>query len=121
MAFAKGDAARLNPIRALTVRERLRLPVDQIVQETARFLRAWAGYFRYGNSAHMFDKISSFVLVRVALFVAKYHGKRRSYGWAIALGTPAWLSSISLDGYVVAPRPNRPWRETPNADGEGRR
>jgi Group II intron, maturase-specific domain len=46
-------------IRALTARERLRVPVEQVVQEVNRFLRGWAGYFRYGNSTRQFDKIRS--------------------------------------------------------------
>jgi RNA-directed DNA polymerase len=28
------------------------------VQDLNRFLRGWTGYFRYGNSAQFFDKIS---------------------------------------------------------------
>jgi len=51
-----------------------------------------AGYFRYGNSARPFDKIQTYALARFALFVAKRHRQ-----------------------------PSRPWREKPNADGEGRR
>src|SRR3954452_1292414 len=42
----------------LTGRERLLLPVEQITQETNGFLRGWAGYFRYGNSARPFDPIT---------------------------------------------------------------
>ena len=68
-------------IRSITQRKRLQVPVDQVVQEVARYLHAWAGYFRYGNSTHFFDKIRSFALVRIALFVAKRHGRKRSYGW----------------------------------------
>ena len=44
-------------IGELTARERLLLPVERIVQDVNAFLRGWAGYFRYGNSAHSFDKI----------------------------------------------------------------
>ena len=33
-------------------------PVEEIVRELNRFLRGWAGYFRYGNSAQFFDKIT---------------------------------------------------------------
>ena len=32
-----------------------------------RFLRGWAGYFRYGNSALLFAKISDYALMRLAL------------------------------------------------------
>ena len=38
-------------IRELTGRSRLLLPVEAIVEDVNRFLRGWAGYFRYGNSA----------------------------------------------------------------------
>ena len=44
-------------VRQLTARSRLLVPVEQIVAEVNRFLRGWAGYFRYGNSARQFDKI----------------------------------------------------------------
>jgi RNA-directed DNA polymerase len=39
------------------MRARLAAPVVQIVQEVNAFLRGWAGFFRYGNSVHAFDKI----------------------------------------------------------------
>jgi hypothetical protein len=32
-------------VRELTARERLRLPVEQVVGELNLFLRGWAGYF----------------------------------------------------------------------------
>jgi Group II intron, maturase-specific domain len=51
-------------IRELTDRSRLLVPVDQVVREVNSFLRGWAGYFRYGNSAREFDKISTFALAR---------------------------------------------------------
>jgi len=38
-------------IRELTARERLLLPVEDVVQDINAFLRGWAGYFRHGNSA----------------------------------------------------------------------
>jgi len=86
------------------------------------FLRGWAGYFRYGNSARPFDKISTYALARLPLFVAKRHQMPRSYGWRmVAYQSPNQMGLINLDGYVVAPRPNRPWREKPNAGGEGHR
>ncbi len=53
--------------------ERLLLPVEKIVQDVNAFLRGWAAYFRYGNSARSFDKIKSYALMRLALFVAKRH------------------------------------------------
>lgn len=65
-------------IRELTARERLLLPVGRIVQDVNAFLRGWAAYFRYGNSARSFDKIRSFALMRLALFVAKRHQRSRA-------------------------------------------
>ena len=44
-------------VRELTARDRLRWPVEQVVQDLNRFLRGWAGYFRYGNSTVQFDQI----------------------------------------------------------------
>lgn len=40
----------------LTARSRLPLDAEQVVQGIDRFLRGWAGYFRYGNSTRMFDQ-----------------------------------------------------------------
>jgi RNA-directed DNA polymerase len=97
-------------IRFLTMRARLAAPVEQIVAEVNIFLRSWAGYFRYGNSAHEFDKIRSYALMRVALFVAKRHKRGRSWGFAQVYRSPNNLGLISLNGTIVAPRPNRPWR-----------
>jgi RNA-directed DNA polymerase len=97
-------------IRFLTMRARLAAPVEQIVQEVNIFLRGWAGYFRYGNSAREFDKIRSYAVMRVALFVAKRHQRGRSWGFAQVYRSHDSLGLISLNGTVVAPRPNRPWR-----------
>jgi RNA-directed DNA polymerase len=109
-------------IRELTARERLLLPVEEVVHDVNAFVRGWAGYFRYGNSARPFDKITRYTVVRLSLFVAKRHQMPTSYGWKmVCYQSPNRMGLISLDGHVVAPRPNRPWRETPNADGERRR
>jgi group II intron reverse transcriptase/maturase len=54
-------------IRLLTMRARLAAPVEQVVQEVNAFLRGWVGFFRYGNSAREFDKISKYAVMRVAL------------------------------------------------------
>jgi hypothetical protein len=68
-------------VRELTARERLLLPVEEVVQDVNAFLRGWAGYFRYGNSARPFDRIQTYALARLARLVAKRHRKARSYGW----------------------------------------
>jgi Group II intron, maturase-specific domain len=81
------------------------------VQDVNRFLRGWAGYFRYGNSARQFDKIGHYALDRIARFVAKRHKRSRGYGWkAVAYQSPNRLRPINLNGTIVAPRPNRPRR-----------
>jgi RNA-directed DNA polymerase len=97
-------------IKFLTMRARLAAPVEQVVQEINTFLRGWAGYFRYGNSAHAFDKIRRYAVMRVALFIAKRHQRRRAWGHAQVYRSPNTLGLISLNGTIIAPRPNRPWR-----------
>jgi group II intron reverse transcriptase/maturase len=109
-------------IRELTARERLLLPVEDVVQDVNSFLRGWVGYFRYGNSARPFDKIDRYAITRLSLFVAKRHRAPTRYGWKlVAYESPNRMGLINLSGRVIAPRPNRPWREKPNAGGERRR
>lgn len=118
----KAMQAARDRIRELTARRRLLLPVEEIVEDVNLFLRGWAGYFRYGNSAKHFNKIRNYALSRVGIFVANQHNKTRSYGWhAVAYLSPDNMGVIKLNGSVVAPRPNHPWRGKPNAVGEGRR
>lgn len=103
-------------IRELTARPRLLLEVDTVVEDINRFLRGWAGYFRYGNSTRMFDKIRTYAVSRLARFVAKRHKLPPSYGWKVVVHLSAnQLGLINLNGRVVAPRPNRVWRNKPNA------
>jgi RNA-directed DNA polymerase len=109
-------------VRELTRRSRLLLPVDVIVEDVNRFLRGWAAYFRYGNSAVRFEKIMHHVWTQMALVIAKRHKRSRGYGWSVlAYQSPDHLGLISLSGTVVAPRPFKAWRERPNAGGERRR
>jgi len=96
-------------VRELTDRRRLRDPVEEVVQDVNRFLRGWAGYFRYGNSAVAFDKIALHAVTRVTGFVAKRHKRSTRYGrWVFAYQSSDRLGLINLDGTVVAPRPYRP-------------
>jgi RNA-directed DNA polymerase len=109
-------------IRELTERRRMLLRVEYIVEDVNRFLRGWAAYFRYGNSALRFEKIRSYALMRIAGFLAKKHRRTRAFGrWVIAFASDSQLGLIRLDGTVVAPRPFRAWRVVPNAGGERRR
>jgi RNA-directed DNA polymerase len=109
-------------IRDLTARRRLRHRVDWIVEDLNPFLRGWAAYFRYDNSADQFDKIARYVRMRMAIFIAKGHRRSRSFGWyVVAFASPNQLGLIDLNGTVAAPRPFRAWRDRPNAGGERRR
>lgn len=104
-------------IRWLTIQARLAAPVEQVIAEVNRFLRGWAGYFRFGNSARLFDAIRRYALLRIALCVAKRHRRGRSWG-SRGVPFPVQLGLVSLNGIVVAP--TRPGGLRPNTPGEGR-
>jgi RNA-directed DNA polymerase len=109
-------------IRALTARPRLLLSVDTVVGDINRFLRGWAAYFRYGHSRNRFNKIRGYALQRLAIFIGKRHKRGRRFGLnVVAYRSPDQCGLINLNGTVVAPRANKPWREKPNAGGERRR
>jgi group II intron reverse transcriptase/maturase len=109
-------------IRELTDRSRLLLPVEVIVAGVNRFVRGWLAYFRYGNSARHFDKISGYMGMRMALVISKRHRRSRAYGRSVVFfQSPNRLGLIGLDGTIAAPRPFRAWRVSPNAGGEQRR
>ena len=109
-------------IRQILARGRLALPVGMLVKEANAFQRGWAGYFRYGNSAHHFDQIMTYATLRLARFMAIRHQRPWRYGYVMVIHrSPDRMGLIDLNGIVVAPRPFKPWREKPNAGGEGRR
>jgi group II intron reverse transcriptase/maturase len=109
-------------IRELTDRSRLLLPVEWIVQDINRFLRGWAGFFRYGNSARHFGKIRYYAKMRLALVLAKRHKRSREFGWQVIAYQSGNELGLTDLGTVVAPRPFKPWRrDRPNAGGERRR
>ena len=115
-------AGSRSQINCSSGRSRLLAPVDQVVREVNGFLRGWAGYFRYGNSARQFDKISTFAVARLALFLAKRHKRSRAWGWRlVAYQAPDRLGLISLTGTAAAPRPIWGWRARPNTVGERHR
>ncbi len=99
-------------IRSITARSRLLVPVEQLVDELNLFLRGWAGYFRYGNSALLLGQIRNYALRRLALWLSKRGNRRHAWGWGMAqvLRSPNHLGLISLDGIVVPPRPLRAWK-----------
>jgi RNA-directed DNA polymerase len=96
-------------VREITARERLLLPVEDIVQDLNRLLGGWAGYFRYGNSARSFDKITLHAINRLSIFVANRHQRDRRFGWwVVARQSPNRLGLIDLNGIVVPPRAHQP-------------
>jgi RNA-directed DNA polymerase len=96
-------------VREITARERLLLPVEDVVEDLNRSLGGWAGYFRYGNSAQSFDKITLHAINRLAIFVGNRHGRKRRFGWwAVARQSPDHLGLIDLNGTIVPPRASRP-------------
>ena len=109
-------------LRELTVRSRLVLRVETVVQDMNMFLRSWSAYFRYGHSADRFDTVSNYALERLALFIGKRNKRGRRFGLSVvAYQMPDRCGLIRLSGIVVAPRANKPWRDRPNAGGERRR
>jgi RNA-directed DNA polymerase len=97
-------------VREIAARERLALPVEQIVRELNQFLRGWVGYFRYGNSTQAFDKIRRHAINRLAIFLARRRGLPPRYGWKMIVHESPDLMGLFDPGSVVAPRPNRGWR-----------
>jgi group II intron reverse transcriptase/maturase len=99
-------------IRELTGRKWLWMPVEDIVRDLNLFLRGWAGYFRYGNSARVLGQIRNFAFMRLAIWMSKKGNRRRAWGWGIKqlLLSPDRMGLISLDGTVIPPRPFRDWR-----------
>ena len=96
-------------VREITARERLLLPVEDIVQDLNRFLGGWASYFRYGNSSQFFDKISLHAVNRLSIFVANRHQRDRRFGWwVVARQSPNRLGLIDLNGIIVPPRAHQP-------------
>ncbi|MGC8487789.1 MAG: group II intron maturase-specific domain-containing protein [Clostridia bacterium] len=81
-----------------------------VVQDVNAFLRGWAAYFRIGNATRMFDKMMAYAAGRLAGFIAKRHRRQTRYGWRVLQTSPNRLGLMTLNGLVVALRPNRPWR-----------
>ena len=93
------------------------------MEDLNRFLGGWAAFFRYGNSAARFDKISELRADAAgAVHQQAPPPQPRVRRWVvIAFQSPNQLGLITLSGIVVAPRPFRDWRGKPNAGGERRR
>ena len=91
-------------IRALTVRSRLLLPPEAVVQDINVFLRGWMAYFRYGHSAARFAKIRDYATLRLAIFIGKRHKRGRRFGLnPVAYLSPDRYGLISMSGVVARP------------------
>ena len=99
-------------IREITGRERLLVPTEVIVAELNLFLRGWAGYFRYGNSALVLGQIRNYALERLALWLSKKGNRRHGWRWGVTqvLLSPDHLGLAGLHRTVIPPRPHRDWR-----------
>jgi hypothetical protein len=99
-------------IREITGRKWLWMSVEDVVRDLNLFLRGWAGYFRYGNSARVLGQIRNYALQRLAIWLSKKGNRRRAWRWGLkqVLLSPNRMGLISLDGTVVAPRPFRDGR-----------
>ena len=86
-----------------------------------RFLRGWAGYFRYGNSTVQFDTIIRHAERRLQLWIAASHQQPWRYGRQQFAARWYRYGLIGLDGTMAAPRPDRSWRQGANAGGEEHR
>ena len=62
------------------------------------FLKGWAAYFRYGNSARRFSQLQWYAGMRLGLFVAKRHRRGRGFGrWVVGVAAGdrlAWSGSM---------------------------
>jgi hypothetical protein len=70
-------------IREITGRKWLWMPVKDIVRDLNLFLRGWAGYFRYGNSARVLGQIRNYALQRLAIWLSKKSNRRRAWRWGL--------------------------------------
>ena len=103
-------------IREITGRERLLVPAEVIVTELNLFLRGWAGYFRYGNSARVLGQVGNYALWRLGLWLSK-RGNRR-HGWR--RGVTQVLLSPGSPGPGQPPSNRHPAPALPGLAREGR-
>jgi RNA-directed DNA polymerase len=53
-------------------------PIKEVVEEVNRVLRGWAGYFHYGNSTSVMDRMNRYSQNRFGRWLWRKHGCRRS-------------------------------------------
>ena len=54
----------------------LHYTIDEVIETINPLLRGWMNYFKYGNSSSTFNKVDSYVQMRLALWWRKKHHKR---------------------------------------------
>ena len=95
----------------LTSRSNLLLSDEEVIKRVNRFFRSWAAYFRYGNSARFFNKIHSYAVAHLCTLVGSRHKGYAKLGWYLAVHKgKIYRRIVNLNGSILAPRPNRPWR-----------
>ena len=81
------------------------------MEDLNRFLGGWAAFFRFGNSAARFDKISELRADAAGRCSSASATAGLAFGWSVvAFQSPDQLGLITLSGIVVDPRPFRDWR-----------
>ena len=110
-------------IRQITDRSRLLMAPEWLVEDLNRFLGGWAAFFRYGNSAARFDKISEYARMRLERFISKRHRRNLAFGrWVVAFASPQPARPDHLVGNRRRPPgPSGTGGGKPNAAGERRR
>ena len=103
-------------IREITGRKWLWMPAGDIVRDLNLFLRGWAGYFRYGNSARVLGQIRNYALVRLASWLSKKGNRRTGLGMGHQTG-----AAVTEPPGPDQPRWNRPPAQAfPGLAGEHR-
>ena len=111
LALTTGDRSMpATGVREITDRDGCCSQSRMIVQDLNGFLRGWAGYFRYGNSARHFNMIS----------ITRPTGSRCSwpsatnaqrYGWRVVTYHPGPLRTDQPQRNRRRAAPNRAWRQ----------
>jgi RNA-directed DNA polymerase len=95
-------------VKAITApRYRLPEPIQTIVDEVNRAVRAWASYYRVGNSTRKFQDVDHYVHERLAKFLAKKAGRsghqRKRYTWAFFEKLGVYQLKGTVTWYTATP------------------
>ena len=81
-------------VKALTHRRLVGLDMGTVIGTLNQTLRGWGNYFRWGNSAHKFTTIDSYVHERLAMLASAKHGLTgRNWGSRFDLD---WLQQFKV-------------------------